>query len=266
MPELVVRVPHCESGLTLSVNLRRHVAFWWRGTRNYEASYVRLLREIVAPGDTVYDIGANIGFYSLLFSRWVGEKGCVVVFEPDPSNLLFLQSNLEINQCRNVMVRKTALGGRSGISDFSLDQITGCTGRLGRGPTYGQTNLGDGRISLLQVQVESIDELGKSGLPSPRIMKLDIEGGEADVLYGAAATLKTYRPIVISELSRWGCSSNNEAPTVLELLRQAGYLVWNLDTGDPIRHEENAWMVIGIHESLVESKWAKQAIGRLQAT
>src|SRR5438874_13580499 len=72
LPRSTVSLSRLEADLKLTGSLRRHGMFWTGGLDRFEPASVKVLRAAVRPGDVVYDVGANIGFFSTLFSRWVG--------------------------------------------------------------------------------------------------------------------------------------------------------------------------------------------------
>ena len=74
----------------------------------------QLVQELVRSGDTVIDIGANVGYYTLLFSELVGETGRVIAFEPDPNNFALLERNVLGNGCRNVTLVPKAVAATTG--------------------------------------------------------------------------------------------------------------------------------------------------------
>ncbi len=234
LPSATIRLAGAEPGLYIRVNVKKHVSLWLWGPTRYERQYVRALRSMIRPGDTVYDVGANIGFYTLLFSRWVGSAGQVIAFEPDPDNVNLLETNLAENGCDNVRVFPLALGEQRGMREFSRDLVTGCTGRLGASLTYGEMTLGDRRVHLSRVLVESIDRLVDGGLSKPFLIKLDIEGGEYHALAGARRTIEEYRPVIVSELT--------DPEQVLTYLRHCGYAIEDLDTGLPVT-SARPWMI-----------------------
>jgi FkbM family methyltransferase len=144
------------------------------------AAFVRLVR----PGDVVFDIGAHVGFYSVLSSRLAGPAGRVVAFEPLPGNLRFLRRHLALNACANVMVLEVCVGERSGTARFDDSHGTG-VGHLSSG-------------GALDVQVRALDELIAAGeLPVPDLIKMDVEGAEVRVLQGAEQVLRASRPTLI---------------------------------------------------------------------
>src|SRR4051794_15905847 len=189
LPRSTVSLSHIEPGVRLTVNLRRHVMFWSGGLARFEPSSVNILRAAVERGDVVFDVGSNIGFFTTLFSRWVGSEGCVVAVEPEPENLALLRRNLDSNHCGNVVVCDCAVGPEEGLAHFSLDQATGATGHLGRSATAGEVAVGTGKVRIIETRVETIDHLVECSPAPPQVVKMDIEGGELQALLGATRML-----------------------------------------------------------------------------
>lgn len=160
-----------------------------RGGTEFEVAL--LMRELVRPGWVVYDLGANIGIYSMLYSKLVGERGKVFSFEPLPANLNDLRENLELNSCRNVTIHAVAIGKVRSRCTFEIGQ-NNSQGKLVDG--------GSGSAELIDVEVERLDELVAAGLPAPDLIKVDIEGGEADALEGAEQLIAARKPALFVEL------------------------------------------------------------------
>lgn len=149
----------------------------------YELDKQRAFTAAIAPGSVVYDIGAHVGYYTLLASVLTGPRGRVVAFEPLPRNLRLLRQHLQMNGIVNVAVVEAAVGERSGLTAFD--------------PHPGHTM---GRVSArgsLQVRMVALDDLLSAGqYPPPGCIKMDIEGGEAAALAGARQTLLRHRPVI----------------------------------------------------------------------
>src|SRR5207245_8195 len=129
--------------------------------------------------------GANIGFYSVLFSRWVGPAGRVLAYEPDPENVRLLEKNVVENRCAGTTVRPVALGRECGSCLFSRDTVTGLTGHVGAGTTYGEVRFRTGKEISIGVPLRTLDaEIEMAGVV-PGVVKLDTEGGEYDILCGS---------------------------------------------------------------------------------
>ena len=155
----------------------------WLGT--YEYSKQKIFSATIKRGDVVYDLGANVGFYSLLASVLVGSQGQVFSFEPVPRNLAFLRSHLKLNRAGNCSVIDAAVSSSDGTAAFDLETHH----HIG--------HLGGDSQNTLSVRTVALDSLIASGkIKPPNVIKCDIEGGEYDALRGAAGSLSRYCPII----------------------------------------------------------------------
>ncbi len=147
----------------------------------YESAKAWRIAEAVRAGFTFYDIGAHVGYYTILASRFVGTEGRVLSFEPLPRNIKFLREHIERNKCRNVTVIESAVAEKSGESMF-FESSDSYTGRL----------RGNGS---LRVEVVCLDDLFDHGIiPAPDCLKIDVEGAELDVLRGSKRLLTRCSP------------------------------------------------------------------------
>lgn len=154
---------------------------YWLGSYEYEMQ--SLILKIVKQGSVVYDIGANAGFYTLLFSEIVGMNGEVFAFEPLPENILYLKKHLRLNFCNNVKVIETAVSESCGREFFE----PGINSALGILSSNGSIN----------VKVVSLDEfLLRDEIKPPNYIKIDVEGSEFRVLSGAKTILSKYFPVI----------------------------------------------------------------------
>ena len=146
---------------------------WIRRQATWEEDVLRLFRATVRPGMTVIDIGANVGFHTVVLSRLVGPTGTVHAFEPMPVTLELLSANLWRHSCTNVTVHPLALGDRSGTTMLEPDP----DGRSG-------AHLGEsGFLVSLGILDDSLPELHAD------LIKVDVEGAESMVLHGGAALI-----------------------------------------------------------------------------
>lgn len=170
----------------------------WLGT--YERGTQQRLQRLIRPGDVVYDIGANAGYFTLLAARLVGTDGAVVAFEPSRVNIALLQRHLRLNGVGNVTVIDAAAADADGTIEFvATDGLA--TGHL-TGAYVGSAPVADGIASAVTlVQAVKVDSLVAAGrMRPPNVMKIDVEGAELSVLEGARQTLLSYRPRLIVEL------------------------------------------------------------------
>ena len=177
------------------------VADFWLGT--YEREKAKLFVRHAKPGQTFYDVGANVGFYTLIASRVLGPAGHVVAFEPLPRNLAFLQQHVSLNQLANVRVLDLAASDCEGVTQFAVSDD----------PKLSKiTAAGD-----ITVRTTSLDRL-MAELPLPDLIEMDIEGAEYAALRGAEQTLRKSSPVIF--LSTHGPEVHRAC---CELLRSLGY-------------------------------------------
>jgi FkbM family methyltransferase len=172
----------------------------------YEPEQSRLFEETLRPGDTVLDVGAHAGYYTLLAAVLVGEHGRVWAFEPDPHNFSALCRHVRINRQENVTTAQLAVSDTSGAAHFVQGSGSG-TGRL----------CADGAI---EVETTTLDEFCASRGIRPAAIKIDVEGAEAGVLQGAERTLATQAPTIF--LSTHGAQVRAEC---VRWLQDRGYSV-----------------------------------------
>jgi FkbM family methyltransferase len=145
---------------------------------------------------TVYDLGAHVGFYTLLFSRLVGPAGVVHAFEPVPRNISYLMRHLRLNRATNVRVQELAVTRQTGTVAF--DSSSGVsTGRV----------VPSAASKMSRVPAVSLDDfIYARGHESPDLIKMDVEGGESDVLAGMSRLLAERPPVLLVSVhggSRW---------------------------------------------------------------
>jgi FkbM family methyltransferase len=144
------------------------------------------LGDHLRPGDVFYDLGASVGFFTLLAAKLVGPDGAVVAFEPDPRNAAVLRANVERDGLGNVTVVEQGVSRASGSVRFAMVDST--ASHFARGGEAG-----------IEVPVTSLDDfLARGGHRPPTLVKLDIEGEEVRALRGARGLLTGVRPTVIS--------------------------------------------------------------------
>jgi FkbM family methyltransferase len=181
----------------------------------YEADLQDTVRPLLKLGDVVYDIGANTGFWSLLFSVFVGSSGQVYAFEPSPTNVLRFERNIQRNQKGNVLLTQRAVSDTEGIVLFSDD---GSTSHI----VESSLSRSDGCV---QVDTITLDNFVYRDLNAqPALIKIDIEGNAGRCLKGAERVLTDARPYVLCEVH-----DPSELSQVLTVLAQLSYEIERLD-------------------------------------
>ena len=196
----------------------------------FEATHVRLLKDLVSPGTTIVDVGAFIGFFSLQFARWVSGGGRVLALEPDPNSLSRLRHRLERTGLMNVVdCVQAAVAHESGERRLTLNIACPVDHKLGE----------DG----IPVATTSIDDLlAASGWPPVSLIKIDVQGAEASVIAGARRTIAAFHPSLFVEVSdatlrAYGSSAEKLLSTLVDL----GYTIHRLDRhriSDPVTIEQ----------------------------
>lgn len=164
---------------------------------NYEVPESRFCERYLQPGMTALDAGAHIGLYTLLFARLVGPEGRVFAFEPAPSTHRRLLENLALNAAVNVVAEETALYREAGRMTLHLFPE-----ELSSWHSLGEPSLADPSIpyatiapsSAVEVAAVTLDEyLSERAIERVDLLKVDVEGAEADVLAGGRETLAEAR-------------------------------------------------------------------------
>lgn len=182
---------------------------------NGEFPMLEFLMARLAPGDCFYDIGAEVGWYTVFLAKAVGEKGRVIAFEPQADNYGRMLENVKLNELHNVQAFRLAVSDRDGSA--ILQTRDGSAGRIvtsGKGP----------QISQEHVQIVHGDRFIESQiLNSPKAVKIDVEGHEYSVLQGLNRTLS--RPscgVVCCEIHPRFLPQTLKLEDFLSLLRSVG--------------------------------------------
>jgi FkbM family methyltransferase len=183
----------------------------------------------IKPGHTFFDIGANVGFFTLVGARLVGPSGKVFAFEPVPQNAEAVRGNVGLNGFTNVTVIEKAVSRRSGAGELILSSHPGGA-TLITGDIAPPDMVGMASVTLVSID----DVVAKGEIPPPDVVKIDVEGAEVEVLEGMTETIRKYRPILIYEID----DADKQAFTQRfnrfeELVRTHGYEITRLRKGYP---------------------------------
>jgi FkbM family methyltransferase len=173
-------------GLRLCI-LPRSEKYYWTGL--HERALQQVLQQKLREGSVYWDVGAHIGFTSLIASRLVGPSGRVEAFEPFPPNQQRLTRSIELNGCTNVTVHPEALSSAGGQRSFFVHEAS-VMGSLIDGPARG----------TIEVPCATLDDMAQR-LPRPDLVKIDVEGAELDVLLGGERLLAAERPSLVVEFT-----------------------------------------------------------------
>ena len=206
-------VAMCRTGPMLYNRHDQYVGASLRKYGEFSAGEADLFRQLVAPGTTVVEVGANIGAHTVELSRLVGPQGVVVAIEPQRIVFQTLCANLALNSCANVHALHAAIGAEPGAISVPFlppDQPANFGGLSLIGATAGE-----------RVVLHTIDGLG---LAACHTLKLDLEGMEVEALKGAARTVQAHRPVMYVENDR-----QERSDELLRLLMSWNYrLYWHM--------------------------------------
>jgi FkbM family methyltransferase len=206
---------------------------------SFEPNEFNFLDRVLKPGMVFVDVGANDGYYTLFAARRVGPQGRVVSVEPSSRERGNLERNLARNGIGNVEIVPAALGATAGHADLHLAHgVHTGHNTLGR---FAHDDVVPARVE--RVPLETLDAVvTRLGLPRVDVVKIDVEGGEANVIAGARTMLAAMRPVLMMEVSDSALRAQGSSEAVLlETLRgELGYeiLVFLPDTGLVHRHTE----------------------------
>jgi FkbM family methyltransferase len=159
---------------------------------NYERDVTALFRSILRPGMSVIDIGANIGYFTMLAASLVGPQGRVLAIEPNPRNVRLLEASRRANRFDHVTVAQTAAGRETGLLVLNTSYSNGTT-------SAPPDELGQ-FLSAEAVPCLRLDSLFGANA-TVDLIKVDVEGAEFNALLGGEATIRRCRPFIISEFS-----------------------------------------------------------------
>lgn len=184
-----------------------------------EPDIVRLARTYARPGGIIYDVGAHIGFTTLLFADCLRGRGEVHSFEIAPSVARkYLRNTIAGNRLTNVFVHEVGLGNDHRIVDLHV-------GATAMASLYSPPAEGDTEACTV---VRLDDFATEKNLPAPTVIKIDVEGAELDCLMGGIETIRTHQPVMLIEF---------HSPDLLEqgvrLLRHLAYSL-STRTRDPL--------------------------------
>ncbi len=201
----------------------------------YERGTTELFRTLTGEGANVVDVGAHIGYYTLLAAKGVGEKGKVYAFEPAPDNCKMLIKNVTANRLTNVIIIDKAVSDRCQIDELVLSE----------GDSGGNTlNKPAGYKKGISVETTTLDEYFKGKETPIRLVKIDVEGAEYAVLKGMANIIRLNDNLkIITELIPYRLEGAGVSiQDYLDMIASYGFKVYIIDeekqTVKPVKTDE----------------------------
>jgi FkbM family methyltransferase len=154
----------------------------------YGESDTEFVKKIIKKNDIILDIGANIGYYTLIFAKLVGDLGKVFSFEPESENFKILKKNVEINGYNNVILEQKIVSNTNGKSTLYVSEKAG-SHRIYKPDNY---------VESLEIECISMDNyIEKNNIKKINFIKIDVEGAELNVLQGIQKILDSNENIIL---------------------------------------------------------------------
>lgn len=226
-----------------------HEQWRWGNVRTKEPGTIKWLEAQVRPGDVVYDIGANVGVYTMMAALLVGEKGHVYAFEPHIPTAKSLLNTVGLNPCgKRVTVFTVALHNQNGYYPFNYAKMSSGTSGHQLGKPVDEFERPFDPIAIEWKYATTVDELLDNQVIQPAaVIKLDVDGNELAILQGMAGLLGCQTPPRSIQVE---VHPHDRSP-VLQFMQEHGYRLVDehytefgqigLDQGiDPARIAHNA--------------------------
>ena len=200
-----------EDSLMLSIKHTKH-----------EATEIKFLKQIIKNGDTVLDLGANIGVYSLIFAKLVGKSGHVFAFEPDPTNFEILSKNVKENKHENVTLVQKAVSEKNDRIKLYVSKRNHASHRIFDS---------EEKRNSIEVDVTTLDTYFEKIKNPINFIKMDIEGVEGAALLGAPNIIKNSKDLVImmEYFPKWIKKYGTNPQEILNLLIDKKFKLFNID-------------------------------------
>ena len=164
----------------------------------FEPYTTEVIKQNISNGDLVMDIGANIGYFTLIMAKGIRENGKVFSFEPEPKNFELLKKNVEINNYSNVILEKKAIGNKTGIAKLYLADRKNNIFHSGMHRIF-RSDLVSQISNPVSINIIKLDDYLQDlkFIKKIRLIKIDVEGAEFDVLKGMNKILDENKEIEI---------------------------------------------------------------------
>lgn len=189
---------------------------------DHELTEIKFLKQIIKNGDTVLDLGANIGVYTLIFAKLVGKSGHVFAFEPDPTNFEILSKNVKENKHENVTLVQKAVSEKNDRIKLFVSKRNHASHRIFDS---------EEKRNSIEVDVITLDTYFKKIKNPINFIKMDVEGVEGATLLGASNIIKNSKDLVImmEYFPKWIRKYGMNPEEILDSLIEKKFKLFNID-------------------------------------
>jgi FkbM family methyltransferase len=193
----------------------------------YEKEIVDIIKKNINPLGDAIDVGANIGLFTILFSKLILDNNKVLSIEPTPTAVKYLRKNIERNNSKNTIIYEgvaTNVKGNCQINIIAGMEEYSSIGKISHFAVRGK------KYDSYSVKGDTIDNLVENYDISPGFIKVDTEGAEYLVFSGAVNVIKKYKPIILSELSdNLMANLGNNSQEVISILKEFDYKIIDIE-------------------------------------
>lgn len=209
-------------GTRMSINPRRQLSLLVGG---YERDFTYRIIKLLDGCKVAYDIGAYMGYYSLLMEKYMGKDSVVYAFEPHPTACEKIEYNLSINKVTNVFLFRKAISDSNSTASLCLGESW-------------SSIVWDHGVDTISVDTVTLDSLVNDGkIQPPDLIKIDIEGAEVKALEGGLETISQFQPKLAVELH-----ASSLAEMVLKRLTNLGYTIQAVDSRSSLPSKDSKYI------------------------
>lgn len=218
-------------GIRMNLDLSEYLQAHLFAFGSYELPTVRFLHRYLRSGDVAFDVGAQIGYLSLIMATAAQRGTTVYSFEPETTNASRLQKNVQLNAADNIHIERFALSDRDGTLKLYLsrDNNAGTHSTI-----LIEQNVSSDYVEIPAMTLDSF--VAANSISRLDLVKIDVEGGELEVVLGGKNTLDTLHPVLIMEVSDALQKSRNFSTMDLKkTLADSGYSAFNINDDGTLR-------------------------------
>jgi FkbM family methyltransferase len=220
------RLPKQFGRVPIIASAQAGLSYLFRPVQHIDPPLLSLIDQLVQPNDVVWDVGANIGLFTIASAFKAASRGQIIAIEPDPFLVQLLQRSVSIQPqiSAPIIVLPVGISGSFGFRTFAIAERARANNHLA--DYTGSTQTGGTRYHQTIITL-TLDQL-LEWYPMPKILKIDTEGAEYEILLGGQRLLSSGRPIILCEVS-----NRATVDLVDKLLKKIDYIFYDADRYSP---------------------------------